>query len=259
MVAELAADLLVAVAGVVFAAGIVNGVAGFGFALVGTMLLATVLPPVTAVVLLVVPLMGVNWSLVRELSATQLATCGRRFWPLLVAATLGTIVGMALIEGLPDAALRVGLGALTLVFVASEQRLVPLRGPLPGNRTFESTGAMMGIGVVSGLVFGGTNVGVQIVAYLRSRNLPHDLFVGVVALVFLGINAVRVVVAVSLDLYADLSVASVSVAAVVPAVVGVEIGKRVRPRIGEAHRRFVVLGLLAAIGVRLIVGGLGIA
>ena len=40
---------------VVFVAGAVNGVAGFGFALVGTMALATVVEPATAVVFMILP------------------------------------------------------------------------------------------------------------------------------------------------------------------------------------------------------------
>ena len=40
---------------VVLVAGAVNGVAGFGFALVGTMALATVVEPATAVVFMILP------------------------------------------------------------------------------------------------------------------------------------------------------------------------------------------------------------
>lgn len=259
MIAAFPPVLLAAIAVVALLAGLVNGVAGFGFALVGTMVLATVLSPATAVVLLIVPLMTVNLSLVRELSWTQLTRCGRRFWPLLAAALVGTVVGMVLLERLPEDPLRVALGALTLVFVASEQRLVPLFDASREGPRFDSIPSMIGVGALSGLVFGGTNVGIQLVAYLRSRDLSHDLFIGVVALVFLGINAVRVGTALSLGLYADASVLGVSIAASVPAVLGVGIGKRVRPRIDETHRRAVVLSLLTVIGLRLIVGGLGIA
>jgi uncharacterized membrane protein YfcA len=62
-----------------------------------------------------------------------------------------------------------------------------------------------------------------------------------------------------LGMYPGLTVASVSVAAAVPAVAGVTFGQRIRGRVGEGTRRAVVLGLLAVIGVRLVLGGLGIA
>lgn len=119
--------------------------------------------------------------------------------------------------------------------------------------------AMLGVGGISGLLFGGTNVGVQLVAYLRSCDLSHGLFVGVVAMVFLGLNAIRVGAASLLGLYPNSTLAMVSIGAVVPAVVGVSGGKRLRKRVSVRQRRTVVLGLLTLIGIRLVLSGLGIA
>jgi uncharacterized membrane protein YfcA len=246
---------------VVFVAGTINSVAGFGFALVGTMVLATVVDPATAVVFMIVPILSANLTLVQELSAGDLRTCGRRFAPLVGAALVGTVVGMVILDSLPAAPLRIGLGAVTLAFVATAQNLVPVPG-IEGTRDrcfVESPAAMAGVGGVSGLLFGGVNVGVQLIAYLRSYDLSHGLFVGVVAMVFLGLNAVRVGVAGFLVMYPSLTVAAVSVGAAVPAIAGVTFGQRIRGRVGEGTRQAVVLGLLAVIGVRLVLGELGIA
>ncbi|MDG5758463.1 hypothetical protein QA600_03820 [Natronococcus sp. A-GB1] len=117
---------------------------------------------------------------------------------------------------------------------------------------------MVALGGVSGLVFGATNVGVQVVAYVRSRDLDPGLFVGVLALVFLGINAVRVGAASAFGLYPSIGVALLSVALAVPALGGVFLGRRVRPRIGDRSRRLGVLGLLAIVGARLLLDGIGI-
>jgi len=246
---------------VVFVAGTINGVAGFGFALVGTMALASVIDPATAVVFMIVPILSANITLVRELSAEDLRTCGRRFAVLVGSALVGTVVGMAVLDTLPAAPLRIGLGAVTLSFVASAQNLVPVPG-VEGtkDRCFvERPVAMAGVGGISGLLFGGTNVGVQLIAYLRSCNLSHGLFVGVVAMVFLGLNAIRVGVAGVLGMYPGLTLAGVSLGATIPAVAGVTLGQRLRDRVDERTRRTVVLGLLTVIGVRLVLGGLGIA
>jgi uncharacterized membrane protein YfcA len=245
---------------VVLVAGAVNGVAGFGFALVGTMTLATLVDPATAVVFMIVPIFGVNLSLVGELSVSQLRTCGRRFAPLLGAALVGTVAGLAALEVLPAAPLRVGLGLLALAFVLNAQQAVPVPGleRAKDGCFVESTPAMIGVGGGSGLLFGGTNVGVQLIAYLRSCDLSHGLFVGVVAMVFLGLNGVRVVAAAALGLYPDATVFLASVGATLPAVAGVAVGKRLRHRIGDRERRAVVLGLLTVIGVRLVLGGFGV-
>jgi len=242
-------------------AGAVNGVAGFGFALVGTMALATVWPPATAVVFMILPIVAVNLSLAGELDAGQLRTCGRRFGPLVAAALVGTLVGLLVVDRLPAAPLRVGLGLLSLGFVAVTQEAVPVPGldAVADRCSTETPAAQVGVGAVSGLVFGGTNVGVQLVAYLRSRELSHGLFVGVVALVFLGLNGVRVGAAAALGLYPSVVLAAASAAAAVPALAGVAAGKRLRERATERARRRVVLALLAVVGVRLLAGGLGVA
>ncbi|WP_267161470.1 sulfite exporter TauE/SafE family protein [Halovenus salina] len=247
--------------GVLFlVAGAVNGLAGFGFALVGTMTLATVVVPATAVVFMIVPILGVNISLVGELSAGEIRSCGRRFAPLLVSTLLGTVAGMAAIDALPESPLRLLLGIVSLGFVVSAQPLVSVPG-LDRAREgcfVETTPAMVGVGGLSGLVFGGTNVGVQLVAFLRSCDLSHGLFVGVVALVFLGLNAARVAAAGVLGLYPDAVVFAVSVGAVLPAVAGVAVGRRLRARVSERVRQSVVLGLLTVIGLRLVGAGLGL-
>jgi uncharacterized membrane protein YfcA len=253
--------LVVGVGVLILVAGAVNGLAGFGFALVGTMALATAVDPALAVVFMIVPILGVNLSLVRDLSVEELRTCGRRFGPLVGAALVGTIAGLVVLDRVPQGPLKVGLGVVSLAFVVTAQNRIPVPG-LDRAREgcfVESTPAMVGVGAVSGLLFGGTNVGVQLIAYLRSCDLSHGVFVGVVAMVFLGLNGVRVGAAGALGLYPNLAFVGGSVAAAVPAVVGVGVGKRLRSRVTERYRRGVVLGMLTLIGVRLVLGGLGIA
>lgn len=243
---------------VIFVAGATNGLAGFGFAVVGTMALATMIDPATGVVFMIIPIFAVNLSLVRDLSGERLRTCSRRFAPLIGAALVGTVVGMAVLDSLPSAPLRLGLGVLTLGFVASAQRLVPLPAWSPGDQFSHTRTGMVGVGGVSGILFGGTNVGVQLIAYLRSFDLSHGLFVGVVALVFLGLNGIRVGLAGFLGLYPSRTLLLASVVAALPAVIGVAVGKRLRGTASERARRLVVFGLLTVVGVRLVGGGLGL-
>jgi uncharacterized membrane protein YfcA len=251
---------IVLATGVLVVAGATNGLAGFGFALVGTMALASMIDPATAVVFMILPVFAVNLSLVRELSGNDLRTCGRRFGPLIGAALVGTIIGMAVLRSVPSDPFRVVLGVVTLGFVATAQHSIPLPDLTSARSTSisHSRAGMLGVGSVSGLLFGGTNVGVQLIAYLRSFDLSHGLFVGVVALVFLGLNGIRVVIAALFGLYSSPTILLASVVATVPAVLGVAAGKRVRTRISERVRRFIVLGLLTVVGIRLVGGGLGL-
>ncbi len=269
MTIELTALFLGVFTGIVLTAGLVNGLAGFGFAVVGTMALATLISPATAVVIMIIPILAANVTLVSELSREQLASCGRRFAPLVVSALIGTIVGMIILDLLPEEPVRVALGVITLAFVATRQQAVAMPSvsvPQVGSGKRDTDGrtsrerpiVMVVVGSVSGVLFGATNVGVQLVAYLRSLDMTHSLFVGVVAMVFVGINAIRVGAAGALGLYPTLVVFGLSVAAAVPAVGGVILGRRLRDRLTSRLRRWIVLWLLTSIGVRLLLGGLGI-
>jgi uncharacterized membrane protein YfcA len=252
--------LLIFLTAVILVAGTVNGLAGFGFAVIGTMTFATVIDPATAVVFMILPIFAVNLRLVSELSTEQLRTCGTRFGPLILSALVGTVLGMLVLDFLPEAPLRVGLGVVSLAFVLTVQERIPIPGLDRAKEGcfVESNAGMIGVGGVSGLLFGGTNVGVQLVAYVRSCDLSHGLFVGVVALVFLGLNGIRVGVAGLMGFYPSVTVLVASAGAAAPAVFGVAVGGRFRERVSERARRAMVLSLLIVIGFQLIRTGLGI-
>ena len=97
-----------------------------------------------------------------------------------------------------------------------------------------------------------------IVAFLDSLDLDRSTFVGVVALVLLGISIVRVGVAWLLGLYGPRSVLWLSVVVAGPGLLGVVAGRRLRQHLpARAVERFVQL-LLLIIGIRLVIGSLGL-
>lgn len=244
---------------VAFVAGTVTGMAGFGFSVVGTMALATVLAPSEAVAFMLVPIVGANLALIAELDRSAIGSCVRRFAPYIAAALVGTILGMALLQWIPETPLRGGLGVLTLAFVATRQQAVELPG-FEGvkDRCFAETPiAMTGLGGVSGLLFGATNVGVQVVAYVKSCDLSHSVFAGVIGLIFVGISSLRVLAAFPLGLYPDLTFVGVSAIALLPVFLGVAAGRQFRTRIPANRTRQFVLLLLTAIGIQLLRTAIG--
>jgi len=252
----LAPSTVAVVAAVLFAGGVVAGVNGFGFAAVGTAALATWFDPRAAVVVMLFPLLAANLSLAAELRGDDLRACARRFWPYVLAAVVGAVAGMTLLVRIPTHPLTVGLGVFTLAYVAVSQRRLPVPGRgFVHRRCFaESARAKVGLGVVSGALFGASNVGVQVVAYLRSRDLDRGTFVGVLASVFLGITALRIGAAAWLGFYRG-DTAALSVVGVVPGLVGVAAGKRLRPAIPDATKRAAALTLLTVLGLKLASGG----
>ncbi|MFB6185311.1 MAG: sulfite exporter TauE/SafE family protein, partial [Halobacteriaceae archaeon] len=57
------------------------------------------------------------------------------------------------------------------------------------------------LGFVSGLIFGLTNIAVQVVTYLDSLSLDRSTFVGVLAMILIGISGLRVVITWLLGMY----------------------------------------------------------
>ena len=260
MVLGFSADVLVLIAIIVFFAGIVTGITGFGYALFGTVGTTAVIGPQQAVVLMIIPVFISNIPLVRELNREQLLTCGHRFMWFIVAAAVGTVVGMVILQWIPTAILTVGLGAFTLGYVAFTQDTVPIpgKGHVTSNYFEQHPNAQLGIGFGSGLIFGASNIGVSMVAYLDSLDLQRSIFVGVLALIFLGISSIRVGAAWVLDFYGSGALLWLSVGATLVGLVGVESGQRIRHLLPDQYIDEFVLVLLVVIGIRLIVTSIGI-
>lgn len=241
----------------VFLGGIVVGIAGFGYALVATSALATAIDPRDAVVLLIIPLLAANVSLVRELDHAGFRACVTRFWPYVIAAVVGTLLGMALLRQVPTAVLSLVLGVFTLAYVLlSQDRItIPGRASMTDWCVRDRTGVKAALGLVSGFIFGASNVGVQVVAYLDSLSLDRSTFVGVLAMILVGVSGMRVLAAFSLGLYGSSGFVILSVAAAIPGLVGVGIGRRVRYRIPPRDQTGGGYLLLTVIGIRLSTAG----
>lgn len=239
---------------VVAVGGVVKGLVGFGYAIASTAVLATLLAPSVAVTLMIVPMMAGNLALVRELDRDGLRSCVRRFWPFVAAAATGTLAGMAVLDSLPADLLALGLGMFTLAYVLLKQDRfgVPGEAWLRRRCLVGGSVAMVGVGAAAGLVFGASNVGVQVVAYLDALDLDRPTFVGVLSMVLVGLSVVRIGAAAALGLYEGGGLLLVSVVAAVPGLVGVAAGERLRRRLSEATVGGAVLALLTVIGLRLL-------
>lgn len=259
-VGGLALVTILLVFGVVAVGGLVKGLVGFGYAIASTAVLATLLSPTVAVTVMIVPTMAANLALLRELDREELSTCARRFAPFVLAAGLGTLVGMVFLEQVPARPLAIGLGVFTLVYVVLKQDRVTVPGEtwLRDRCLVRGRAAAVGVGLVSGLVFGGSNVGVQVVAYLDALDLDRSTFVGVLSMVLVGLSVVRVGAAAGLGLYEGGGLLAVSLVAAVPGLVGVAVGERLRKRLSATVVETAVLVLLAVIAARLLSKGLGV-
>jgi uncharacterized membrane protein YfcA len=245
---------------VVLFGGLVKGTVGFGYAIASTALLAVFLAPSTAVVLMILPMLAANVTLLRELDRDEFSRCLAQFWPYVLLAMIGTVLGMFLLDVVRTSLLTPGLGLFTLAYVAVKQPWIVL----PGERTVarycfrRDTVVKAALGFVSGIVFGLSNVAVQVVAYLDSLDLDRSTFVGVLAMILVGVSGLRVGMAWTLGLYGGGDLLLYSAGLSVPGVVGVTLGGRLRRFTSDRTQLAAVLLLLSVIGVRLVATGFGI-
>ncbi|ERG97919.1 MAG: putative permease [Haloquadratum sp. J07HQX50] len=237
--------------------GIVAGMNGFGFAVIGTTLIVEVLGPQRAVTLMILPILAANLSLTFELDTAGLRSCGSRFSVFILTAAIGTLLGMISLQYVPVAPLKLALGIFVIMYVLLEQEQISVPGEswLSDVCLREGTTTMSVIGFVSGFVFGISNVGVQVIAYLRSFELDRSTIVGVLAMIFLGIGLTRVFIAGAIGLYTDIEAITLSVLAVFPGVAGVAVGQRVRKVVSSRTQRVTIFTLLSLIGIRLLQTG----
>jgi len=243
----------------VFVGGTVRGVAGFGYEIAGTAVLAAFLDPAEAVAVMIVPMLVASLSLVRELDTAELKPCVARFWLYLIAAVIGTVLGMVALGAFSVAPLKFGIGVVTLGYVASKQGVfaVPGTDRLRKVCFTERTATKASLGFVSGFLFGATNVSVQVVEYLDSLELDRSTFVGVLSMILVGLSGARVGFAWILNLYGSLGLFAVSVVAALPGIVGILLGSEIRRRLPNRLCDVTGAFLLAVVGVWLVVGGFG--
>lgn len=241
--------------------GILTGVAGFGFAVLSTMALTVILEPSIAIALVLPAFIGVNASLVADLDKKQIKSCSKRFYPYVLSILVTSIVGMIVIESVPESPLRIFLGILTFAFVVSQTDVVKdnLGSNIKDGCFVESTRWMVIVGSISGLLFGATNIGVQVVAYLKSCDLSQRVFAGVLGLTFLGVNIIRFGIAVSIGMYPMVETVVLSILLSIPAVIGVSIGKKAKDLVSDRSINVTIYLLLIIIALRLLTAGLEIS
>jgi uncharacterized protein len=206
-------------------AGMVKGVVGMGFQVVGMGLLGLMMPVVEAAALIVMPSLVTNvWQM---LVGLHLPALSRRLVSMMIGVCLGT-----------------ALGAVLLIYGAASLMAVRFSVPAAAERWLSPL-----IGAITGVLTGATGVFViPSVPYLNSLGLSKDALIQA-----LGLSFTVSTIALGIGLYAhgqfQLAAATTSLAAVAPAVAGMWLGQRLRHALSPEKFRFwffVTLVLLGA-------------
>lgn len=226
-------------------AGTVKGVTGMGLPTVAMGVLGTLMLPAQAASLLILPSFITNvWQL---LAGPGVAALVRRFWLMMAGIVAGTIAAASFIAGSGGAWAVTGLGAALTLYAASG--LLSWRfsvSPLHERRL------SLVIGVVTGLVTGGTGVFVvPAVPYLQALDLKKEDLVQALGLSF-TVSTVALAIGLARESAFAIDDITSSLLAVIPALLGMWIGQHVRERISPAtFRRWFFICLLA-LGLQLL-------
>jgi uncharacterized membrane protein YfcA len=237
--------ILAAIAGTFLIAGLVKGVIGLGLPSITLGILTVVLDLPSAMALLLVPSFVTN--LWQGATGGNGAIIIKRLWLFLTLATLCVMLGAwawAHVELTSlSALLGLLLGAYGLMSLLGVRFSVdPLKerwlGPV--------------LGVVNGILTGLTgSFVVPGVLFLQGIGLPRDVLVQAMGILF---TLSTLALALALGGHGMLTIdhGALSVAGVVPALLGMVVGQRIRQRLSEQLFRRVFFGALLLLGIYIV-------
>ena len=231
-------------------AGTVKGVIGLGLPTVSLAILTVAIDLPTAMALLLVPSFITNlWQAAAGGNAGALL---RRLWPFLLTATLTIWIGTMALTSIDLSLLSALLGALLITYagislaglrlsIASKRE--PWAGPLAGLANGLLTG-MTGSFVVPGVMF------------LNALGLPRDQLIQAMGILFTLSTLALALALRNLDLL-DGEQIGYSAWALLPAIVGMVLGQRVRHAISESVFRRVFFLSLGLLGAYIVISAIG--
>ncbi len=234
---------LILLMGIFIAAGVVKGVTGMGLPTVAMGLLSLMMPLPVAAALLVLPSFITNiWQLFSGPSLRQIV---RRLWPMMVCIVPATVAGSALLIGAGQWA-TAGLGVALIVY-ASYALLAPaLTVPASAEAWLSPI-----TGAITGVVTGATGVFVMpSVPYLQALSMSKDELVQALGLSF---TLSTVALAGGLAAHNAFAMAQLnqSLLAIVPALLGMWLGQKIRSRLSATRFRMCFLLFLLGLGAEL--------
>lgn len=238
------ADIAVIV-GVLFLAGLVKGVVGLGLPTVSLALLTPLLGLPAAMAAMLLPSFLTN--LQQALTGGDVAAMLRRFWPFLVPVALGTLAASGAVAWVETDLLVLLLGGSIALYAALGLLAPPW--PQPG-RHERWLGPICGgaTGLLTGMT--GSFV-IPAVPYLQALGLGRDRLVQI-----MGATFTVATLALALGLGGQGLIgggaALGTLAGVVPAFLGMTVGRRLRGRLSETTFRRALFTALLLLGLWMI-------
>jgi uncharacterized membrane protein YfcA len=209
-----------------FFAGIIKGVVGLGLPTFSLAVLTVFADLPTAMAILVAPSLVLNfWQAV---SGDSFKIILVKCWPFMICATVTVLVGAALFLSLEVNQLSAFLGCLIVLYAITG--LFGFQIPVSKTRS-KWLGAVFGIlnGLFTGLTGSFVVPGVM---YLKSLGLNRDQFVQSMGILF-TLSTLALLIGLQQNNLFTKEFGEISFYAIVPAIIGMSLGKRVREYFSE--------------------------
>ena len=239
---------LVLIVFAVFLGGIVKGSVGIGMSMFSVPIIAFILPPTKAMMLLCFPVIFTNFL---QMDIRK-GVGSFRFLPMFLALFLGLLIGGKLILNLSLNFISISIAIVIIIFTSFNLFGISLKNIKKSNEKILS----VIIGFLSGILGGLTTFyAPPIITFLISINLDKEFFIRTTATMyfFASIPLYSSMVYHGLGNYYDLIM---SLILVIPAIVGQFFGSKVRTKLSNEIFQKLVLIILIIIGFTLLIKNL---
>lgn len=224
-------------------AGMVKGIIGLGLPTISLGLLVLFVDITTAMTLFLIPSLLTNmWQ---ATVGGNLVYLLKRCWSFYFPATLFIFLGATAISRFDPSSLSTVLGGLLLVYVALNILQVRIQIPTKHERLFGIV-----FGAVNGVFTGMTgSFVVPGILYLQAIGLSKDRLIQAMGVLF-SLSTIGLALALQKSDYLSMEQLTSSCLAVIPAIVGMVIGQKVRGFLSEEQFKkifFIAISLLGLI------------
>ena len=239
---------LVLIVFAVFLGGIVKGSVGIGMSMFSVPIIAFILPPTKAMMLLCFPVIFTNFL---QMDIKK-GVGSFRFLPMFLALFLGLLIGGKLILNLSLNFISISIAIVIIIFTSLNFFGVNLKNLKKANEKMLSVIIGFFSGILGGLT---TFYAPPIITFLISINLDKEFFIRTTATMyfFASIPLYSSMVYHGLGNYYDLTI---SLILVIPAIVGQFFGSKVRKKMSNEIFQKLVLIILIIIGFTLLIKNL---
>jgi uncharacterized protein len=237
--------LLAAAAATFFLAGTVKGVIGLGLPTITLGLMTLLLDLPSAMALLIVPSLATN--LWQAAIGGHMREILRKTWPFLLTATVTIWIGAQALSRIDLSYLSALLGLLLITYAATG--LAGFRFSMSARTAFQS-GPLFG--VTNGILTGMTgSFMVPGVLYLQAMGMQRDMLVQAMGMLFM-LSTAALALALGHGAHINPELGLASALGLIPAVLGMVLGRKIRGYLSEARFRQVFFAGVLILGLYIV-------